>query len=100
MTTFRISQDSTVVAELIRAERQQIERNRKILHRLTDSTLFLARQGLAFQGHREYTGLGAPSSNEGNFLQLLKLLAQYDALLEEHEKPGGAGDLPEPPVSE
>ncbi|KAJ8364351.1 hypothetical protein SKAU_G00131820 [Synaphobranchus kaupii] len=77
-------QDSTVIAELIRAETEQIERNRKILHRLIDSTLFLARQGLAFRGHREYAGLGAPSSNEGNFLELLKLLAQYDALLEEH----------------
>ena len=84
MTKFHISQDSTVVAELVRAEREQIERNRRVLHRLIDSTLFLARQGLAFRGHREYAGLGAPSSNEGNFLELLKLLAQYDALLEEN----------------
>uniref|UniRef100_A0A667Y992 TTF-type domain-containing protein n=1 Tax=Myripristis murdjan TaxID=586833 RepID=A0A667Y992_9TELE len=84
MARFRISKDSTVVSELLKAEREQIERNRRILHRLIDSTLFLARQNLAFRGHREYAGLGAPSSNEGNFLELLKLMAQYDALLEEH----------------
>lgn len=40
MTKFRVSQDSTVVAELLGAERAQIERNRKILHRLIDSPLF------------------------------------------------------------
>lgn len=84
MTKFRIHKDRKVVAERIRAEREQMERNGKILHRLIDITLFLARQGLAFRGHRAYAGLGAPSLNEGNFLELLKLLAQYDALLEEH----------------
>lgn len=39
---------------------------------------------MAFRGHRENAGLGAPSSKEGNFLDLQKLLARYDALLEEH----------------
>lgn len=84
MTKFRISQDSTVVAELIKATREQVERNRRILHRLVDTTLCLARQGLAFRGHREYAGLGVPDSNEGNFQELLKLLAHYDSILEQH----------------
>lgn len=68
----------------MKAETERIQRNRRILHRLIDTTLFLARQGLAFRGHREYAGLGSSSSNEGNFLELLKLLAQYDSLLQEH----------------
>lgn len=42
MTKFCISQDSTVVAEFIKAERKQVERNRRIFHRLADTTLFLA----------------------------------------------------------
>ncbi|KAK0150322.1 hypothetical protein N1851_008757 [Merluccius polli] len=45
---------------------------------------YQARQGLAFRVHREYAGLGGPNSNEGNFLELLKLLAHYDSLLEQH----------------
>ena len=44
----------------------------------------MARQGLAFRGHREYQGLGCPSTNEGNFLELMKLVAKYDSLLEQH----------------
>ena len=84
MTKFHLSQDSTVIAELLKSEREQVEKNRRILHRLEDTTLFLARQGLAFRGHREYAGLGAPDSNEGNFLELLKLLAHYDSILKQH----------------
>lgn len=80
-----ISQDSTASAELIKADREQIERNPSILH----SSLFLARHGLAFWGYREYAVLGAPSSNKGNFLELVKLLVQYDAC-----------DLPKPSVSD
>ena len=79
MTKFCLSQDSTVIVELLEAEREQVEKNRRILQ-----TLFLARQGLAFRGHREYAGLGAPDSNKGNFLELLKLLAHYDSILEQH----------------
>uniref|UniRef100_H3AQA2 DUF4371 domain-containing protein n=1 Tax=Latimeria chalumnae TaxID=7897 RepID=H3AQA2_LATCH len=44
---------------------------------------FLAQQGLAFRGHREYS---CGSQNEGNYLELLKLLAKYDALLAQHIK--------------
>lgn len=61
-----------------------MERNRQIVLRLIDATLFLGRQGLPFRGHREYTGLGAPDINEGNFLELLKFLAHYDAIIEQH----------------
>lgn len=69
---------------IIKAAREQVEWNRRILHRLVDTTLCLAPQGLAVRSHREYAGLGAPDSNEGNFLQLLKLLAHYDSILEQH----------------
>ena len=84
MTKYRISRDSSVIAEVLKSERQQVERNRQIVRRLVDATLFLGRQGLPFRGHREFAGLGAPDINEGNFLELLKLLARYDAITEQH----------------
>ena len=48
--------------------------NRKRLSASIDVVRFLARQGLAFRGHDE----GAQSSNQGNFLELLKLLATHN----------------------
>ena len=39
---------------------------------------------MAFRGYREYQGLGCPNRNEGNFLELMNLLANYDSLLEQH----------------
>ncbi|CAJ0947396.1 unnamed protein product, partial [Ranitomeya imitator] len=50
------------------------------------SPSWYSRKGLAFRGHREYAGLGDQDVNEGNFLELLKLLAQYDTVLENHLK--------------
>jgi len=43
--------------------------------------LYLGRQGLALRGHKE---CGGPDVNEGNFIELLKLLAKYDGLLNDH----------------
>ena len=84
LTKFRLLNDRTVLEGLVKAERKGIEKNRKILTKIIDAVLYLARQGLAFRGHREYQGLGCPSTNEGNFLELMKLLAKYDSLLEQH----------------
>ena len=53
MTMYRINQDGTVVAELLSAERELIDKNRKILVRLIDTAHLLVRQGLPFRGHRE-----------------------------------------------
>ena len=81
MTIYRINQDRTVVAELLNAKRELIDKNRKILVRLIDTAHLLARQGLPFRGHREH---GAPDTNERNFLETLKYLARYDAITEQH----------------
>ena len=61
-------------------------RTDKSLRRIIDVTLYLAKQGLAFRGrHREHFGLGERDScNNGKFLELLKLLAKYDSLLQTH----------------
>ncbi len=72
-----------MVAGLIKVEKKQVQRNRRIHQRLVDITVLLARQGLAF-GHSEYAGAGNLDSNEGNFLELLKLLAHHDSTIEQH----------------
>ena len=44
----------------------------------------LAKQNLAFRGHREKGGRGNDSDNEGNFLELAKLLSKYVKVLKHH----------------
>lgn len=63
MTKYWITKDHTVIAGLVKAEREHTTKNRHILKRLVDAKLFLAKQGLAFRGHREYAVLGAPGTN-------------------------------------
>ena len=52
--------------------------------RIIDTVLFLSQQGLPFRGHREQQGRGSSDLNEGNFLELLKLLSKYDSILADH----------------
>lgn len=54
--------------------------SRDILHRLLDITLFLAKQNLAFRGHKETES----SINKGNFLEMVEFLPRYDTVLKEH----------------
>ncbi|XP_065645463.1 uncharacterized protein LOC136075942 [Hydra vulgaris] len=53
---------------------------RDILHRLLDITLFLVKQSLTFQVHRE----DFASENRGNFMELVSLLSNYVPVLKEH----------------
>lgn len=59
---------------------QETKKWRNILYRLLDIALFLARQNLAFRGHKE----DISSENRGNFLELVKLMGKYDPVLKEH----------------
>lgn len=58
----------------------QVRKNREVLKKLVDAVLFLANQELAFRGHDETES----SLNQGNYLETLKLIAKYDAELNEH----------------
>jgi len=53
---------------------QEKKRWRDVLSRILDVILLLAKQNLAFREHRE----------NGNFLEILKLLSKYDPVLREH----------------
>jgi hypothetical protein len=54
---------------------------RKILTRILDCIRFLSMQNLAFRGHREVL---SSNENSGNFLELVKLLGNYDPVVREH----------------
>ena len=91
-TKLRLRLEKTVNQEQLRARERQVAENRKVLCRLIDATLFLAKQNLAFRGHKEssakdlqtaHSCFGKVTQN-GNFLELVKLLAKYDASLAHH----------------
>ena len=58
------------------------ERNKwkGILESVVDVILFLSKQNLPFRGHRE----AFESSNQGNFLETVKLLAKYSPVFSRH----------------
>jgi len=64
------------------ARQKRVEKNRNVMKRLIDITLFLAKQGLAFRGHRE--DITTETTNKGNFLALAELLSKYDEILASH----------------
>ena len=88
VTRYALLNDKTIISGLAMMERKHVEKNRKILSSIIDVILYLAKQGLAFRGHREFQGLGCPSVNEGNFLELIKLIAKNNTLLEQHLSKG------------
>lgn len=52
---------------------------RQALHRIVNVTLTMAMANLAFRGHREKIG----EINNGNFLTIVELLAEYDPVLKD-----------------
>jgi hypothetical protein len=75
---------STVLGKMDTALHQQYlnqcEYWKSVLHRVVEVVKFLSTRGLAFRGSHEVFG----SNNNGNYLGILELLAQYDPFLREH----------------
>ena len=86
MTHYRICTGRAVNQEQLHAAQKQVKQNRAILERLLDIVLLLAKQNLAFQGHREHSCEDDKGNNEGNFLEVVKLLSKYDVVLANHLK--------------
>ncbi|XP_030750580.1 zinc finger MYM-type protein 1 isoform X1 [Sitophilus oryzae] len=63
-----------------RQHNELVDKNRQILKRLIDVVCFLGEHELGFRGHDETRA----SSNTGNFLDLLSLMAKYDDCLKNH----------------
>lgn len=62
---------------------------RLIVERIVDVVFLLARQNIAFRSHRDegvskLVNDDAHETNSGNFLEIIKLLADYDVVLFEH----------------
>ncbi|KAL4718380.1 hypothetical protein ACJJTC_009057 [Scirpophaga incertulas] len=76
----RLKSHTTIDDAALQLMNTEKQKWKNLLSRLLDITLFLAKQNLAFRGHDETKG----SSNKGNFLELVKLLSKYDAVLKEH----------------
>ena len=53
---------------------------REIPRSVAEVIKFLCKQNLPLHGHREDSN----SRNQGNFLETLKLLAKYNAVIKEH----------------
>jgi len=78
----RISKDITIQHNLIKVQKSQIEFNRSVLKRLIDLSLFLSTNGLPFRGHRE--DINQDTQNKGLFIEIVKLVSKYDAVLAKH----------------
>ena len=63
-----------------------INYRRSVLVRVIESIELIGRQGLAFRGKRNEAlyKLYVESLNHGNFLQIKKLVAKFDVVLESH----------------
>jgi hypothetical protein len=59
----------------------EISKWAQLLERIVDVVVFLAKQNLAFRGHREDID---GDVNPGNFLELIKLIGKYDPVMREH----------------
>lgn len=66
--------------QLLLTSNSQVSENREIVKTIFEALLYLARQNNAFRGHDEHWS----SSNQGNFIELVKLLAKYNPLLSAH----------------
>ena len=64
--------------------RQQIQENRHYLKSIAEVILLCARHDLALRGHRE----SMESSNRGNFLEILELIAGHDEVVKDKLKNG------------
>lgn len=79
----RITSNVKKIDDCLRQEQEHQESYwRSILQRILSVTRFLASRGLPFRGTNEKFG----SKNNGNYLGILELLAEYDPVLEEHIK--------------
>lgn len=76
----RVSNQASVAEKLSSAYANEVKLNRKNLSTIINALYFLAKQGLALRGHDETD----KTKNNGNFLELLNLLALHNSDLKKH----------------
>lgn len=72
-----------IIPSLQFERKMQVRLNRKMVVKLINIVIFLARHNLAFRGHRESWSM-TTSTSKGNFKDLVILIAKYSAVMSEH----------------
>lgn len=67
-----------------------MQRNKAILPHIVDAVLFCANQQIGLRGHRndKVSFDDTPTANEGNFIAILRILAESNPVLKDHLKAG------------
>ncbi len=72
-----------VIEQLKMASAAEISERRQYLHCIVAVTTVLGKQGIPFRGHDEQES----SQNQGNFIECMKLLKQFDPFLQKYTPP-------------
>lgn len=72
---------SPLLPALEEKKKIEVQTNRVVVKQLIDISLFLAKHGLAFRGHKE----NCTDSVRGNFKDMVILLADYSPVLSSYE---------------
>lgn len=72
--------NNRIDAQIVHSANRKVCENREILKVIIDVLLYLARQNIAFRGHDE----SFLSINQGNFLELVKVISQYHPIMQQH----------------
>ena len=77
--TTNVRRQSTIEHRIDSAHQQSITENQHYIFTLAEVLLMCAKQNMALRGHRE----SAESSNRGNFLAIIDLIANHDSVIKE-----------------
>lgn len=80
----RLQSGSTIDDKEQQVVQMEAKKWKEVLIRILDIIRFLAKQNMPLRGHRENVHSVNSPENEGNFLELVHLLAKYDPVLREH----------------
>lgn len=82
---FGLASGSVIDQREQRLLQQEVKKWREVFSRILDIIKYLAKQNMAFRGHRESVHqLNSSGENQGNFLELVKMMSKYDPVLREH----------------
>ena len=70
----------------IDARRKKVEKKRDVMQKLIRIILFLGKQGIAYRGKRHEAAheIKNENVNHGNYIELVKLISEFDIALKEH----------------
>ena len=84
-TEHRLNKNKGIDDDEERLAMMECQRWRNVLGRILNCIKYLAEQNLALRGHEEGVNFSC-EKNSGTFLELLKLLAKYDSVIDHHLK--------------